>query len=72
MATATGLLGACVALATVTSLGRRLPRKAMLAGLAVMPAAFGAGAVIFRSLARWDLLLWSPFFLRWGCAGTTG
>ncbi|MCO5968714.1 hypothetical protein [Actinoallomurus soli] len=46
MATATGLLGACMALATVTSLGRRLPRKAMLAGLAVMLAAVGAGAVI--------------------------
>jgi hypothetical protein len=27
-------------------------------------------AVLARELARWDLLLWSPFFLLWGAAWT--
>ena len=30
-------------------------------------------AVLARTLARWDLLLWSPFFLLWGmCWATAG
>ncbi|MFI6790432.1 DUF3995 domain-containing protein [Nonomuraea sp. NPDC050383] len=30
-------------------------------------------AALARTLARWDLLLWSPFFLLWGmCWATTG
>lgn len=45
-AAASGVLGACVALATVTAAGRRLPRAALLAVLAVMLAALGGGAGI--------------------------
>jgi uncharacterized membrane protein len=28
-------------------------------------------AALARDLARWDLLLWSPFFLLWGVCWTT-
>ncbi|MFI9592952.1 hypothetical protein [Nonomuraea sp. NPDC052265] len=45
-AAASGVLGACVVLATVTAVGRRLPRGAVLAVLAVMLAAVGGGAGI--------------------------
>ncbi|MFG3436954.1 hypothetical protein ACGF0J_06890 [Nonomuraea sp. NPDC047897] len=45
-ATATGVLGACVALATVTAAGRRVPRTLMLAMLTVMLLAGAGGAGI--------------------------
>ncbi|MER5333427.1 hypothetical protein [Micromonospora sp. NPDC002717] len=45
-ATATGLLAACLAVATVTTLGRRVPRTMMLLALAGMLLAVGAGAMI--------------------------
>lgn len=45
-ATASGVLGACVAIATVTALGRRVPRTLMLLVLAGMLAAVGGGAGI--------------------------
>ncbi|MEH1014349.1 hypothetical protein V6U90_14700 [Micromonospora sp. CPCC 206060] len=45
-ATATGVLGASLALATVTPLGRRVPRALMLLVLAGMLLAVGGGAVI--------------------------
>lgn len=45
-AAASGLLGACVAISTVTALGRRLPRPLMLLVLAGMLLAAGAGAAI--------------------------
>ncbi|MCO5968713.1 DUF3995 domain-containing protein [Actinoallomurus soli] len=40
----------------------------LLAG--VRPAPAGHAALV-RSLARWDLLLWSPFFLLWGVCWVT-
>ncbi|MCG5212916.1 hypothetical protein [Streptosporangium sp. KLBMP 9127] len=43
-ATASGVLGACVALATVTALGRRVPRTLMLIVLGGMVLAVGYGA----------------------------
>lgn len=46
LATASGVLGACVAIATVTALGRRLPRTFMLIVLAGMLLAVGGGAGI--------------------------
>jgi hypothetical protein len=46
LATASGVLGACLALATVTALGRRVPRVLMLLALAGMLVAVGAGAAI--------------------------
>lgn len=46
LATASGIVGACVALATVTPLGRTAPRTLMLLVLAVMLAAVGGGAGI--------------------------
>ncbi|GLX10505.1 hypothetical protein [Microbispora sp. NBRC 16548] len=46
LATASGLMGACAALATVTPLGRKVPRTLMLFVLAVMLAAVGGGAGI--------------------------
>ncbi|MEV0081984.1 hypothetical protein [Saccharopolyspora sp. NPDC050642] len=46
LASATGVVGACVALATVTPLGRRVPRSLMLLVLAGMLLAVGAGAAI--------------------------
>ncbi|MEU5861240.1 hypothetical protein ABZ815_08720 [Nonomuraea sp. NPDC047529] len=45
-AAASGVLGACLVLATVTAVGRRLPRGVVLAALAVMLAAVGGGAGI--------------------------
>ncbi|MEO3930266.1 hypothetical protein ABGB07_41420 [Micromonosporaceae bacterium B7E4] len=45
-ASATGVLGAALALATVTPLGRRVPRALMLLGLAGMLLAVGGGAVM--------------------------
>ncbi|MBB4959656.1 hypothetical protein [Micromonospora polyrhachis] len=45
-ATASGVLGACVAIATVTALGRRVPRKLMLLVLLGMLVAVGGGAGI--------------------------
>ncbi|MEO3779229.1 hypothetical protein ABGB16_20760 [Micromonospora sp. B11E3] len=45
-ATASGVLGACLALATVTPLGRRVSRTLMLLLLAGMLLAVGAGALI--------------------------
>ncbi|MEU4323700.1 hypothetical protein [Nonomuraea dietziae] len=45
-ATASGLVGACVAIATVTALGRRVPRTLMLLVLAGMLLAVGGGAGI--------------------------
>ncbi len=45
-AAATGVLGASLALATVTSLGRWLPRGVMLLALAGMLLAVGGGALI--------------------------
>jgi hypothetical protein len=45
-ATASGVLGACVAIATVTALGRRVPRTLMLLVLAGMLLAVGGGAGI--------------------------
>ena len=45
-ATASGVLGACVALVTVTALGRRVPRTLMLLVLAGMLLAVGGGAGI--------------------------
>ncbi|MGW0432332.1 hypothetical protein ACWDV4_07275 [Micromonospora sp. NPDC003197] len=45
-ASASGLLGACLALATVTALGRRVPRPLMLLMLVGMALAAGAGAVV--------------------------
>ncbi|WP_427891472.1 hypothetical protein ACQHIV_03200 [Kribbella sp. GL6] len=44
IACATGLVAAAVALATVTALGRRIPRLLMLGALAVLVVAVGAGA----------------------------
>ncbi|WP_189247895.1 hypothetical protein [Streptosporangium pseudovulgare] len=46
LATASGVLGACVALATVTALGHRVPRTLMLLVLAGMLLAVGGGAGI--------------------------
>lgn len=46
LAAATGALGACVALTTVTALGRRVPRTLMLVVLAGMLLAVGSGAGI--------------------------
>ena len=45
-ASATGVMGALIAVATVTTLGRRVPRKLMLLVLAVMVLAVGGGAAI--------------------------
>lgn len=45
-ATASGVVGACVAIATVTALGRRVPRTLMLLVLAGMLLAVGGGAGI--------------------------
>jgi hypothetical protein len=42
-ATASGLAGACIALATVTPLGRKVPRALMLLVLAGMTFAVGVG-----------------------------
>ncbi|MGW5362041.1 hypothetical protein [Actinopolymorpha pittospori] len=44
LAAASGVFAACVAIATVTALGRRLPRRLMLLVLAVMLLAVGYGA----------------------------
>lgn len=46
LATLSGVLGACLALATVTPLGRRVPRRVMLLLLAAMLLAVGGGAGI--------------------------
>ncbi|MFF5206768.1 hypothetical protein [Streptosporangium sp. NPDC000396] len=46
LASASGVLGACVAVATVTALGRKVPRTLMLLVLAVMLPAVGGGAGI--------------------------
>ncbi|NUS06517.1 MAG: hypothetical protein HOV97_28625 [Nonomuraea sp.] len=46
MAAASGVLGACVAVATVTTLGRRVPRRVMLLVLAAMLLTVGGGAGI--------------------------
>ncbi|MEV0697324.1 hypothetical protein AB0I53_05305 [Saccharopolyspora sp. NPDC050389] len=46
LAAATGLLAACVAIATVAAPGRRAPRSLMLLVLAGMLLAVGAGAAI--------------------------
>ncbi|MET8910929.1 hypothetical protein [Micromonospora sp. NPDC004551] len=46
LATATGVAGACLALATVTPLGRRVPRALMLLVLAGMFLAVAGGAGI--------------------------
>lgn len=46
LACATGLLGAVLVVATVTSVGRRVPRVLMLLVLAGMLVAVGAGAAI--------------------------
>ncbi|MFC5823601.1 hypothetical protein [Nonomuraea insulae] len=46
LAAASGVLGACVAIATVTALGRRVPRMLMLLVLAGMLLAVGGGAGI--------------------------
>ncbi|MFB9903950.1 hypothetical protein [Allokutzneria oryzae] len=43
-ASASGVVGACVAIATVTALGRRVPRTLMLLVLAGMLLAVGGGA----------------------------
>ena len=45
-ATASGVLGACLAVATVTPLGRRVPRMLMLLVLVGVLLAAGGGAVI--------------------------
>ncbi|MCX4389582.1 hypothetical protein OG777_21995 [Micromonospora peucetia] len=45
-AAASGVAGACLALATVTPPGRRVPRPLMLLALAVLLLAAGAGATI--------------------------
>ena len=45
-AVGTGVLGALLVLATVTSIGRRIPRWLMLSALAVALVAVGAGAAI--------------------------
>lgn len=44
LATGSGVLGACIAVATVTALGRRAPRTVMLLVLVAMLLAAGAGA----------------------------
>jgi hypothetical protein len=46
LATASGVLGACIAIATVTALGRRVPRTLMLLVLVGMLLAVGGGAGI--------------------------
>lgn len=46
LATASGLLGACIAITTVTTLGRRIPRTLMLLVLTGMLLAVGGGAGI--------------------------
>jgi hypothetical protein len=46
MATMSGVLGACIAIATVTALGHRAPRTVMLLVLVGMLLAVGAGAMI--------------------------
>lgn len=46
LATASGVLGACVAIATVTALGRRVPRRLMLLNLVGMLLSAGGGAAI--------------------------
>lgn len=46
IASASGVLGACIAIATVTALGRRAPRTLMLLVLVGMLLSVGAGAVI--------------------------
>lgn len=46
LAAASGVVGACVVIATVTALGRRVPRTLMLLGLVVMLLAVGGGAGI--------------------------
>ncbi|SDM70283.1 hypothetical protein [Allokutzneria albata] len=45
-ASASGVAGACIALATVTAVGCRVPRTVMLAVLAVLLLAVGGGAAI--------------------------
>jgi hypothetical protein len=47
LASATGVVGACVAVATVTSVGRRVPRQLMwLALAALVLAAVGGGGIM--------------------------
>jgi hypothetical protein len=46
LAAASGVLGACIAVATVTALGRKVPRTLMLLVLVGMLLAVGAGAMI--------------------------
>lgn len=47
LASATGVVGACVALATVTTVGRRVPRRLMwLALAALVLAAVGGGGIM--------------------------
>ncbi|MFI6814248.1 hypothetical protein ACIBG7_17675 [Nonomuraea sp. NPDC050328] len=46
LAALSGLLGACVVLATVTPPGRRIPRRVLLAALGVLALATGGGAGI--------------------------
>ncbi|WP_433356761.1 hypothetical protein ACQP25_21425 [Microtetraspora malaysiensis] len=46
IAAGSGVVAACVVLATVTRLGRKVPRALMLLALAVMLPAVGAGAAI--------------------------
>ncbi|HEX4818456.1 MAG TPA: hypothetical protein VFV66_37440 [Nonomuraea sp.] len=46
LATASGLIGACVALATVTPLAHKIPRTVMLLALAGTLLATGSGATI--------------------------
>ena len=41
-----GLAGAALALATVSSFGRRVPRKLLLAGVLLLAVGVGAGAVV--------------------------
>jgi hypothetical protein len=62
LATATGVLGAVLVLATVTPFGRRLPRPLMLTLLVVACAGVGGGAVILVVDGFFDVGIgWSPW-----------
>lgn len=78
------VVGVGAAVATVHPWGRKLPRWVLIAPLSVLSALMILRAVLqaigdlqrllhgvsaaSTHTARWDLALWSPFFLLWGIA----